>query len=111
MGVSLFCSYARKDKVLLDELRIHLRPLEREGLIEVWDDRDISAGAEWEKEVGKYLDTAGIILLLVSSDFMDSEYCYSIEMQRALERHQREEARVIPIVLRPCHWFSAPFAK
>jgi hypothetical protein len=111
MGVSLFCSYARKDKVLLDELRVHLKPLEREGLIEVWYDRDISAGTEWEREVSKHLDAAGIILLLVGPDFMGSEYCYGIEMQRALERHQRGEARVIPIILRPCDWFSAPFAK
>ena len=104
MSVSIFFCYAHEDEALLNKLKSHLRPLQRQGLIDVWHDRNISAGTEWEQEITKHLNEAKIILLLVSSDFMDSDYCYSIEMKRALERHQRGEARVIPIIVRPVYW-------
>ncbi len=104
MSVTIFFCYAHEDEALLNKLKLHLRPLQRQGLIDVWHDRDISAGTEWEQEIKKHLNAAKIILLLVSPDFMDSDYCYSIEMRRALERHQRGEARVIPIILRPVYW-------
>ena len=86
-------------------------PLQRQGLIEVWHDRDISVGTEWEQEITEQLNSAQIILLLISPDFMDSNYCYGIEMQRAMERHERKEAQVIPVILRPVYWQGAPFGK
>ncbi len=86
-------------------------PLQRQGLITVWADTDIDAGMEWEKEIEKHLETAHIILLLISPDFMASEYCYSKEMKRAVERHERGEVRVIPVILRPIIWRDAPFGK
>src|SRR5579864_5952422 len=105
MPVKLFFCYAREDESLLLKLKKHLKPLQHEGIIDnLWYKRDIGAGAEWEKEIEKHLDTAQIILLLVSPDFMTSEYCYSKEMQRAMERHKKGEARVIPIILRPTDW-------
>ncbi len=79
--LEIFCCYARKDKVLLDELKTHLIPLQREGLISIWNDSDISPGTDWEEEINKHLDTAQLILLLVSPSFMASEYCYSKEMK------------------------------
>src|SRR6266566_2694508 len=109
--LEVFCCYARKDQLLLNELKIHLSPLQRRGLITIWSDIDIDAGAVWEKEIKKHLNTAQIILLLISPDFMASEYCYSTEMQRALERHEQKEAHVIPILLRPTIWKDAPFDK
>src|ERR1700730_3523274 len=109
--IEIFCCYARKDQQLLNELLGHLRSLQRQGLITIWADIAIGAGAEWEKAIEKHLNTAHIILLLVSSDFMNSEYCYSKEMRRASERHDRGEARVMPVVLRPIYWKTAPFAK
>jgi len=111
MPVEIFICYARKDQLLLNELKAHLIPLQRQGRIMIWADTDIGAGTEWEKEIKKHLDTSDMILLLVSSDFMNSDYCYGIEMKRALERHERNEARVIPIILRPVHWQEAPFGK
>ena len=69
------------------------------GMIEI-----LSAGVEWEQEINQHLNNAQIILLLVSPDFMDSDYCYGVEMKRAIERHERKEARVIPIILRPVYW-------
>ena len=104
MPVKIFFCYAHEDEPLLNKLKAHLRPLQRQGLIDVWHDRDISAGTEWEQEINKHLNDAKIILLLVSPDFMDSDYCYGIEMKKALERHERGEAKVIPIILRPVYW-------
>src|SRR5205085_6292964 len=97
-----------EDETLLDQLKRHLRPLQRQGLIDIWHDRDISAGAEWEQEISRHLNFAHIILLLVSPAFMDSDYCYSEEMQQALKRHKAEDAHVIPVILRPVHWQSTP---
>ncbi len=110
-AIEIFCCYARRDQPLLNKLKAHLMPLQHQGLITIWADIDIDAGIEWEKEIKKHLDTAQIILLLISPDFMNSAYCYSIEMKRALERHDRGEARVIPIILRPVYWQGAPFGR
>src|SRR2546429_9970665 len=102
MAVNICFSYARKDIGFLNKLKQHLTPLKREGLVStLWCDREISAGTEWEKEIDSNLNTAQIILLLVSPDFIASDYCYSIEVKRALERHEHGEAKVIPIILRP----------
>ncbi len=110
-SLEIFCCYAREDRLLLLKLRTHLAFLEREGSLNIWHDTDISPGTEWEEEISKRLDTAHIILLLISPAFMTSEYCYSKEMKRAMERHESGEARVIPILLRPGIWQGAPFAK
>jgi TIR domain len=109
--IKIFFCYAREDEALLNKLKAHLSPLQRQGLINVWHDRDISAGAEWEKEISKYLNAAQIIVLLVSPDFMNSDYCYGIEMNRALERHERDEALVIPIIVRPVYWKIASLSQ
>src|SRR5262249_17169621 len=111
MPITIFFCYAREDESLLNQLKAHLRSLQRQGLIEVWYDRNISPGAEWEPEIAKKLNTAQIILLLVSPDFINSDYCYGIEIQRALERHQRGEATVIPIILRDVFWHGEPLGK
>ena len=108
MPVTIFFCYAREDEELLKKLKTHLRPLQRQGLIDIWYDRDINAGTEWEPEIKEHLNAAQIILLLVSPDFMDSEYCYGVEMRRALERRQKGEAEVIPIILRPVDWHGEP---
>src|SRR5215472_14257957 len=111
MPISIFICYARKDEALLNELKTHLKPLERQGLIRLWYDRDISIGTEWEPQIMRHLNTAQVVLLLVSPDFMNSDYCYSIEMKRALERHERGQARVIPIILRPVFWHGKPLGE
>ncbi len=85
--------------------------LKRTGLSTDWYDRDIDAGAEWAREIDTHLNHADIILLLVSPDFIASDYCYNLEMMRALERHQAGEASVIPIILRPVSWKETPFGK
>src|SRR5205823_14212661 len=102
--VKIFFCYAHEDEQLLHKLKNYLIPLKRTGLIDIWHDRDISAGTDWEQQIKSHLNQAQIILLLVSPDFMVSDYCYGIEMQRALERHDLGEARVIPIILRHVYW-------
>lgn len=104
MSVTIFFCYAHEDEALLKQLKAHLILLQRQRVIDLWHDRDISAGTEWEQEISHHLNAAQIILLLISSDFMASDYCNGIEMKRALERHQRGEARVIPIILRHVYW-------
>ncbi len=101
--IKTFCCYAREDKHLLEKLNAHLTILRREKLIHMWDDRDITAGTEREKEIHDHLNTDQMILLLISPSFMGCNDCYA-KMQHALERHRRGEARIIPIILRPVHW-------
>jgi len=107
----VFCCYARKDQKRLDELKKHLIPLERDGLIQIQSDVDIQAGKEWEKEIEKYLDTAQIILLLLTPNFMASPYYNDIEMKRAIERHDQGKARVIPIIIETVNLHGQPFSK
>ena len=87
---------------------VHLAMLKRQGLIETWHDRRISAGKNLGSSIDENLNTASVILCLVSPDFIASEYCYSLEMQRALERNAKGEARVIPVILRYCEWEQTP---
>jgi TIR domain-containing protein len=109
--VRVFASYAPEDTALQQELKERLRPLQQAGLIELWPDRDRSEETAWEQESGDHLETAQLILLLVSPDFLASDYCYDVEMKRALERHERGEARVIPVILRSAHWQETPLDK
>ena len=109
--ITIFFSYAHEDEPLRKELEKQLSFLKRQGIISGWHDRDIQAGQEWEHEIDRHLNTAQIILLLISPDFMDSDYCYSVEMKRAMERREAREAHVIPIILRPTLWIDAPFGK
>jgi hypothetical protein len=103
--VSIFFSYAHADDESRDQLRKQLRPWEREKQIVCWCDRQIPPGSEWKSAIDERLDSADIILLLVSADFMDSDFCMEIEYPRAMERHREGSARVIPILLSPCGWW------
>jgi hypothetical protein len=109
--IEVFFSYAHEDGVLRDELAKHLHLLVRQGIIAGWHDRRITGGAEWAGVIDERLRTAHIILLLVSADFLASDYCYDIELSRAMKRHGAGEARVVPIILRPVDWHSALFGK
>ena len=108
--VTLFYSYAHEDEALRDELENHLSLLRRQGIISSWYDRQIVPGTDWSREIDVHLNAASIILLLISPDFLASDYCYSVELDRAMARHRDGEAHVIPIILRPVDWQGAPFA-
>jgi hypothetical protein len=109
-AVELFVSYSHRDESLQRELMTFLKPLERDGVVRCWYDARIEAGEDVDKEIARNLDTAEIILLLVSADFVASDYCYSVEMKRAVARHAAGEARVIPVILRHVDWRGTPFA-
>jgi len=109
-SAAVFVSYSHKDERFKDELETHLKLLQRIGLIAEWHDRKIEAGDDWKARIDEHLERADIVLLLVSADFIASDYCYEKEMMRALERHAAGEARVIPVVVRDVNWKLAPFA-
>lgn len=107
----LFFSYSHKDEDLRNELETHLALLKRQGVISAWHDRRITAGSDIGKTISTELESSDIVLLLVSAHFLDSDYCFEKEMARALEKHQDGSAVVIPVILHPCDWHSAPFGE
>lgn len=110
-AIQIFYSYAsEKDEELLRQLEKHLSILRWEGLFTSWHKGKVDAGEEMAREIETRLKTADLILLLVSADFLDSNSCYSVEMQGALERHKAGDAQVIPIILRAVDWSKAPFS-
>jgi hypothetical protein len=99
-----FISYSHHDKAVLERLHVHLTNLTRGGHIETWYDRDILAGSELDAEINRELEAANLFLLLVSPDFIASDYCVEREMKRALERHAAGTARVVPVIVEECDW-------
>jgi hypothetical protein len=108
---TLFFSYSHKDEALRDQLDAQFAILKRQGVIEAWHDRRIGAGEEFAGLIDSHVNSDDIILLLVSPDFLASDYCYEREMERAMERHDGGEAIVIPVILRACDWHHTPFGK
>jgi hypothetical protein len=109
--IEVFFAYSHKDECFRDQLETHLAILRRQGLIAGWHDRRIGAESEWAGIIDSHVETAQIILFLISPSFLASDYCYDIELKRAIERHEMGKARAIPIILLACDWGGAPFAK
>lgn len=109
--LKVFFSYSHKDENLRNELEVHLAVLKRQRVISSWHDRRITAGREIDEAIDTELESSEIVLLLVSAYFLASNYCWEREMARALERHDRREARVIPVILHPCDWHASPLGK
>ena len=107
----VFFSYSHRDEAMRDELEVHLSSLKRQKLIQTWHDRRIGVGHEFEGAIDRHLEVADVILLLVSPYFIASDYCYDVEIKRALERHADGTARVVPIILHPCDWHDLQFGK
>jgi hypothetical protein len=108
--IRLFYSYAREDEIFRKELDKHLSALKRTGVIAPWHDRRIVPGVDWAHEIDRHLEDAHLVLLLVSADFLASEYCWGVEMTRALEMHGAGTARVVPVMVRPVDIEGVPFA-
>ena len=106
--VNVFLAYDPADEALLSKLDTHLSGLRRSGTINHWSAQKILAGQEWSKVIHEKLDSAHLILLLISSDFIASDHCFDVELRRAWERHEKEDAIVIPVILRACDWSSVP---
>jgi hypothetical protein len=104
-SLNVFVSYSHHDEKMRVKLGQHLAPLVDDGLIRIWHDREIEAGADWEGEINNEIAAADIILLLVSASFLNSRYCRS-ELQKALKLRGAGKALPIPIILRDCDWTS-----
>jgi hypothetical protein len=109
--IRVFISYAHADKNFRDRLDVHLANLKNQGVIDAWYDGDLLLGQEWEPIILRELNTADIILLLISPEFMASSFIYTKEFAQVMERHEAGEAVVIPVLLRPVDYISAPFAR
>jgi len=107
----VFFSYCHEDDRYRRRIDQHLSLLKRQGLIASWHDHKITAGKDLDGEIARELQQAHIVLLLVSSSFIASDYCYCKELKRAIERHDAGQARVVPIILKPCDWQTAAFGK
>ena len=110
-AVNAFISFAHEDDALRAELETHLKLLRRLSLLDTWTDRRIAPGAEWKGQIDEALERADLIMLLVSADFVGSDYCWDVEMKRALVRAAEGSATLIPIIVRTCMWKDAPFGK
>jgi hypothetical protein len=102
--VKIFCSYAHKDEPLREALDPHFALLRRQGVATFWSDREIYAGTDWASQIDHNLRNANVILLLLSANFINSNYCFDVELRHAVERRLRDEAVLIPVVLQPCNW-------
>jgi hypothetical protein len=109
--VRVFVSYAHNDQSLWQELSKHLQVLKRQGLVDMWDDRSLKPGDDWESEISARLEAADIVLLLISADYIASDYLYSKELTRILEKHQAGQAIALPVLLRPVNWAGTPIAE
>lgn len=108
-AVRIFISYSHKDEEIKDELLKHLSPMRRLGKIADWHDRNIEAGEKWEDSILKSLNSADIILLIISIDFINSDYCYVKEMDAAIDREAEKKAIIIPVIARSCMWKGTKF--
>lgn len=106
-----FFSYSKTDKAYLDEFKKHLKTLQRSGQLMQWDDSKIKPGEEWDEAIKTELAQADIIFLLLSVDFLNTDYIWEVEISEAMRRHEHKEARVIPIKIRDCNWEDTPYAK
>jgi hypothetical protein len=88
-----------------------LKVLKRSSKIQVWQDRELIAGQEWDQTIMSELNKANIILLLISVDFNASDFIWDKELASAMKRHEEGTAHVVPIILRKCDWDSLPYAK
>lgn len=110
-SIEIFFSYSHADEELRQKLANHLSNLQRNGHITAWHDREISAGTVSADEIEKHLNSADVILLLISADFIASEDSWQREVTRAMEKHEAKEARVIPVLVRDCDWEETPFSR
>ncbi len=109
-SVKVFVSYAHEDEFYKDELNRHLGALKRNGRIEVWNDRQIISGQEWDNAIKEELNSADIILLLISVHFIASDYIWNTELARAIERHRSRTCIVVPIFCSACDHAGLPFS-
>jgi hypothetical protein len=109
--IQVFISYSHEDQRYLEQLEVHLGTLLRQRSIRIWFDRKIRAGEKWEDEINAALYNSQVILLLVSANYLASSYIWEQELLEVLQRAEKSDVRILPIILRPCMWKETPIAK
>jgi hypothetical protein len=104
----LFISYSHKDRAVLNRLLVHLRPLEREGLIDAWNDTRIETGSDWKQEVRAALEHARAAILLVTADFLASDFIVNDELPPLLHGAESKGTVIIPVIVKPCRYTRDP---
>lgn len=101
---NVFISYSHHDREYLDRLLVHLRPLEKEGLVDLWVDTRLHAGDRWKKEIEKALTRANVAVLLLSADFLASDFITDNELPPILRNAEEKGTRIIPLIVKPCRF-------
>ena len=101
---SVFISYSHSDREYLDRLLVHLKPLEKDGLIDLWVDTRLRPGDRWKKEIEKALGKATAAILLVSADFLASDFITDNELPPILRSAEMKGTRIIPVIVKPCRF-------
>lgn len=110
MAWQTFYSYAHRDEEARDRLAVYLAPLRHNGRIVEWHDRKIEPGTDWNASISSRLDSANLVLMLLSPDFLASDYCFGVEVERCMTRLKKGNLKVVPILTRPCLWEDSPFS-
>ncbi len=107
--VKVFLGFSHQDAAWITRLARHLNVLGKQGLVEIWTDRRIQAGAGWLKEILRAIEEAKVVVLLVSADFLTSDFIMDVEILRILERREAGELQVVPVLVEPCAWKAVPW--
>lgn len=107
----VFFSYSRKDRALLEELQRHLKVFQRQGKILPWDDHEVLPGEQWDNRIKANLESADIVLMLLSADFLATDYIWDVEIPMAIQLQKQKKTIIVPIILRPCSWEESPLGK
>lgn len=105
---SVFISYSHVDKEYLNRFNVHAKPLEKKGLVDIWVDTKIKAGDKWEKEIERALSNAAIAILMISADFLASDFVVDNELPPLLESAEVNGTRILPIIIKPCRFSREP---
>ncbi|MGB2804671.1 MAG: toll/interleukin-1 receptor domain-containing protein, partial [Candidatus Zixiibacteriota bacterium] len=107
----VFISYSHKDEEWKDKLVTHLDVLQKQGLLEIWEDRQIAGGDEWYPEIEKAIKSAHVAILMISANFLTSEFILGKEVPELLKRRQKDNLRIMPLIVKPCAWNTRPWLK
>ena len=110
-SLKVFISYSHKDTELKLMFETHLKVLSRKMPLDIWSDNQILPGTEWNNDIFAQLQASQIVMLLISPDFVASSFCYTKELEIAMENHEKKKAMVLPIYLRPGAYDNLIFTK
>ncbi len=108
---SVFISYSHKDEIWKDRLVTHLGVLQEQGLLGIWEDRQIEGGGDWLPEIEKAIESAHVAILMISANFLTSKFILGKEVPDLLKRKEKDNLRIIPLIVKPCAWNTVNWLK